>query len=604
MDLKPYFPATILQNAKVPVLGIAAFSGTGKTTLLVKLLPLLREQGYRVAVIKHAHHQFDIDQPGKDSHKLRLAGADQLVVASSKRFALMVESDVGDAAGNNIDLDALIWHFDQDKLDLILVEGFKWSPIPKIELHRAVLGHPLLCDNDPDIVAIAWDRPVVLARKIPSFDLNRTASIAEFIVNWLLKGNAKMNLNSSKLLTIVEAQQLIEGLMQPLQGEETVTLNNALGRTIASDITSPVNVPPHTNSAMDGYAINLSDFLNGGTTLLPIVGKSFAGKPFVGVLKPGECIRIMTGAVLPDGADTVVIQEDVTCEGDAIRFVDGQKKGQHIRAVADDIAIGDVILTKGKLLRPAELGVLASLGIANIAVVRKLRVAFFSTGDELRNPGESLRTGDIYESNRPVIHGMLMQLGVDAIDMGIVIDNKEDIQKAFKTAAHMADVVITSGGVSVGEADYVKETLEELGEVAFWKLAIKPGKPLAFGRIDDALFFGLPGNPVSVMATFYQIVQPALRRLMGQMINPPVRFSAVCKNDLRKKPGRVDFQRGFVMADENGQVSVKSAGGQGSHQLSSMSRANCFIVLPQECSGVESGSYVDVEPFYGLVGVS
>lgn len=402
-------------------------------------------------------------------------------------------------------------------------------------------------------------------------------------------------------LTVEEALRRIDTAVQPVAGFEKVAIRSALGRVLVEDIRSHINVPPHANSAMDGYAVNSADFPESGTRELTVIGTAWAGQPFTGRVARGQCVRIMTGAMLPDGTDSVVIQERVERDGDVIRFGAGNKPGQNVRRPGEDLAVGQVVLEAGKKLVPADIGLLASLGVAEVKVRRRLRVAFFSTGDELRSIGEPLEAGQIYDSNRYTLYGMLTRLGVDLIDMGVVRDRREDVQQAFADAAAIADAIITSGGVSVGEADFVKETLETVGEVNFWKIAMKPGRPLAFGKVGNAMFFGLPGNPVSVMVTFYQFVQPALQRMMGQTQAAPIRFRVPCLSRLKKMPGRVEFQRGILETDAQGQMVVRSTGEQGSGILSSMSRANCFIILPMECGNVEPGTTVDVQPFEGLI---
>ena len=402
-------------------------------------------------------------------------------------------------------------------------------------------------------------------------------------------------------LTVEEALRHIGAAVAPVEGSERCALRSALGRVLAEDIRSGINVPAHDNSSMDGYAVASADLPADGVRELKVIGTSWAGKPYPGRVQRGQCVRIMTGAVMPAGTDTVVIQERVQRDGDTVRIGPGNAPGQNVRRAGEDLAAGQVALNAGKRLMPAELGLLASLGIGEVKVRRRARVAFFSTGDELRSIGEPLNPGEIYDSNRYTLYGMLQRLGVEVIDMGVVRDDREAIQRAFTEAAQMADVVITSGGVSVGEADYVKETLERLGKVNFWKIAMKPGRPLAFGRVRDALFFGLPGNPVSVMATFYQFVQPALRRLVGETEVSTVKVKARCASRLKKAPGRVEFQRGILQAGADGNLEVRSTGEQGSGILSSMSRANCFITLPMECAAVEPGTLVDVQPFEGLV---
>ncbi len=383
----------------------------------------------------------------------------------------------------------------------------------------------------------------------------------------------------------------------PVTGREKIALRNTLGRILAEDVHSSINVPSHTNSAMDGYALAGSELPASGIASLQVVGTAWAGKPYEGETGKGQCIRIMTGAVMPAGTDTVIMQEHVERDGDVIRIDASHRAGQNVREAGEDIAIGDVVLRRGLRLSPANLGLLASLGIGEVYVNRRLRVAFFSTGDELRSIGEPLEEGCIYDSNRYSLHGMLGALGAEVIDMGVVRDVREDVELAFREAAQMADVVITSGGVSVGEADFIKETLIKVGSINFWKVAMKPGRPLAFGKLDDAVFFGLPGNPVSVMITFAQFTSPALRKMMGENDIAPVNLRARCTSKLKKRPGRVEFQRGILMNDQNGELIVDTTGAQGSGILRSMTEANCLIVLPMEASDVEAGSLVNVQPF-------
>jgi molybdopterin molybdotransferase len=319
-------------------------------------------------------------------------------------------------------------------------------------------------------------------------------------------------------------------------------------------------------------------------------------------VRSGECIRIMTGATLPKGVDTIVMQEHVRRDGDRAVIASGHRPGQHRRLAGEDIRAGDVALAEGTTLMPAHLGLIASIGVGRVEVRRRPRVAIFSTGDELRGIGEELGEGQIYDSNRYSLHGMATRLGLEVLDLGVVRDTREDTQHAFEKAAASADAIVTSGGVSVGDADYVVETLERFGQVGFWKVAMKPGKPIAFGRVGKALFFGLPGNPVSVMATFYQLVQPALRKLTGSdSADFPILLKATCQSKLKKKPGRLEFQRGILERAANGSYLVRGASHQGAGVLRSMTEANCFIVLSLDQDTVHPGAEVEVQPFAGLV---
>ncbi len=403
-------------------------------------------------------------------------------------------------------------------------------------------------------------------------------------------------------LKLADAQARILADVRAVAGTETLAVRDALGRVLSADARSTIDVPSHTNSAMDGYAIVGADLAADGETRLEVIGTSAAGRPYSGAVAAGHCVRIMTGAAMPAGADTVVMQENVVRDGDTAIVGAGQRPGQHVRQAGEDIAAGSIALRAGTRLMPAHIGVLASIGAGEVDVRRRPRVAFFTTGDELRQVGEPLGEGQIYDSNRYTIFGMLTRLGVDVLDLGIVRDDRVAVQQALETAAEQADAVVTSGGVSVGDADYVTETLERVGTVGFWKVAMKPGRPLAFGRIGDALFFGLPGNPISVMATFYQLVQPALQAL-GGIANPapPLTVPATTASALRKKPGRREFQRGVLSRSADGRLVVRKTGRQGSGVLSSMAAANCFIVLPEDAGPVSEGDEVQVQPFAAFV---
>ena len=403
------------------------------------------------------------------------------------------------------------------------------------------------------------------------------------------------------IFTFDQASAHIDQCIKRLQSVEQVPIQSALDRVLASDITSPIDVPPYNNSAMDGYAIVAADIPESGEQRLKNVATVMAGKPYTGTIEQGQCARIMTGGKMPVGADTVVMQELVNVDGDTIFIGSGHHKGDHVRNAGDDITAGQLILQQGHKLSPADIGLLASLGIPEIKVYRKIRVAFFSTGDELKPLGSILQEGQIYDSNRYTLFAMLSHMGAETLDMGAIADDRTAIETAFQIASTNADVLITTGGVSVGEADFVKEILSEHGKIEFWKLAVKPGKPLAFGRINDCWFFGLPGNPVSAMVTFYQLVLPALRKLSGQSKLEHLTIKLRCMSKLKKTPGRLEFQRGVMAKNSAGEFVVTGTGSQGSHVLSSVSKANCFIVLPLEWGDVDIGTEVEVQPFLGLI---
>lgn len=402
-------------------------------------------------------------------------------------------------------------------------------------------------------------------------------------------------------MPVAKAREFIHAFLSPVTGVARMPIRSSLGRVLAEDIISPVNVPSHINSAMDGWALRYQDIAGNPSVAINEVGASFAGVPFGKTVGKGECVRIFTGGVVPEGCDAVVMQEKAKADGKSIVFDPGVKQGQHVRYAGEDLKAGAVALAKGRTVRPAELGLLASLGIGEIGVYRPLRVVFFSTGDELVSIGSPLAEGQIYDSNRYTLHGMLARMGCEVIDMGVIRDDPALLEQAFHDASAIGDVVITSGGVSVGEADFVKSLLAKLGEVVFWKIAMKPGRPLAYGKIGNAHFFGLPGNPVSVMVTFYQFVRDALLILQG--VNPlPVQplLKAICTSPIRKAPGRTEFQRG-VLYLENGEFKVRTTGEQGSGILKSMSDANCFIMLHEHVGNVDAGATVDVQILEGVI---
>ncbi|RKZ97962.1 MAG: molybdopterin molybdenumtransferase MoeA [Gammaproteobacteria bacterium] len=415
-----------------------------------------------------------------------------------------------------------------------------------------------------------------------------------------------MSQNENQFLSVSEVQKRIISDIRAIDGTEQISLRQALNRILAKDVTATFDTPPCDNSGMDGYAFSsneLSDIAGQSSLTLSIAGQSFAGHPYTGKIAAGEAIRIMTGAQVPEDVDTVVMQEHTeTSDDNTVKITTIPKPFTNVRKSGDDLKTGQTFLARGKKLSPTDLAFLATQGIAEVQVTRKLRVAFFSTGDELRSIGETLGDGDIYDSNRYSLYGLLKNLDVELIDMGVIPDDRSAIEDAFNTAASVSDAVITSGGVSVGEADFVKETLEKVGRINFWKISMKPGKPLAFGSIANSLFFGLPGNPVSVIATFYQFVQPALKRMKGQDIVLPLVIKAKTTELLKKRPGRTDFQRGILEQSQSGELTVRNAGVQASHVLTSMSRANCFMVIPAESGSIEAGEMVDVQPFEGLIG--
>ena len=409
-------------------------------------------------------------------------------------------------------------------------------------------------------------------------------------------------------LSVEQVGKFLSQLVEPVavQKSQNVALFEALGRVLAQDVISPLSVPPHNNSAMDGFAFDASQCQADQALRLRVVGTALAGKAWQGQVYAGECLKIMTGAILPDGLDTVVPQElaEVHSDNDVTTVTIPPhllKAGDNRRLAGEDLMQGQPALQAGQHLTPAALGLVASLGLPEVRVHRRLRVAYFSTGDEILSLGESPREGAVYDSNRYTVFGLLTRLGCEVIDMGVVRDDPVLLEAAFLQAAEKADAIITSGGVSVGEADFTKAMMKKLGDVAFWKIAMRPGRPMAVGRIGKSVLFGLPGNPVAVMVTFLAFVRPALLRMMGSTASAPVFLRAKSLEALRKKSGRTEYQRGFVSTAADGSLQVRAAGNQGSGVLRSMVEGNGLIVLHHTQGNVALGDEVDVMMFEGVI---
>jgi len=397
------------------------------------------------------------------------------------------------------------------------------------------------------------------------------------------------------LLPFEHAMTNMLAQITPVHEHETLTIEAALNRVLANDIVSPVNVPPHNNSAMDGYAFAATSLQKSKTLLL--AGRSMAGSPYVGECQAGQCIRIMTGAKMPIGCDSVEMQENCLLDGNKITFAQEKALGSHVRYAGEDIIINQPVFTKGQRLSAIDIGMLASLGIAKVNVFRKLKVALISTGDELKSPGQTLTEGDIFASNAHFLTGLLTKLNIEIIDFGIIKDDKLAIESAFKQADELTDAIISSGGVSVGDADYTKEVLDNLGEIGFWKIAMKPGKPFAFGKLPNSIFFGLPGNPVSALVTAHQLALPALVKMQNAQPIKRVTINVKTATELKKSVGRMDFQRGVLTINDQGETVVNSTGSQGSGILSSIAKANCYIVLEARRGKVTAGEMVKIELF-------
>ncbi|EGQ7917333.1 bifunctional molybdopterin-guanine dinucleotide biosynthesis adaptor protein MobB/molybdopterin molybdotransferase MoeA [Vibrio parahaemolyticus] len=586
----------------IPILGFAAYSGTGKTTLLEALLPKLTEAGLRIGMLKHAHHNFDVDKPGKDSYRLRKAGASQMLIASRNRFALMTETPEAEA-----EFEYLLTRFDEDKLDVVLVEGCKNIAFPKIELHREEVGKPWLYPHDDNIIAIASDT-AELDSELPQMNINDLDAIAQFVLQYVQEAKAPKSKEkdaaccdtlSPAFLSVVQGQEKILSLVNTVSEIEACKIENAYGRVLAEDIISPVNVPQYTNSAMDGYAIRSDDV---DRDSYQVVAEVMAGHAYDQPLQVGQAVKIMTGAPTPRNGDTVVMREQASQEGDKVTFNCAHiKAGQNVRQAGEDLAIGSDVFTAGTRLASPEMGMIASLGFGEANVFRKLKVAVFSTGDEVQAPGTEQKANSIYDSNRFTIMGMLEKLGCEILDFGILEDNEQLMIEALENASAQADVVMTSGGVSVGDADYIKLALDKLGQIDFWRINMRPGRPLAFGQINNKPFFGLPGNPVAVMVSFINFVEPALRKMQGEQGWKPLKVNAIATENLRSRQGRTEFSRGIYELDDTGRLTVRTTGKQGSGILRSMSEANCLIEISPAIDTVKAGESVTIIPLQGRI---
>ncbi|MGP8304975.1 bifunctional molybdopterin-guanine dinucleotide biosynthesis adaptor protein MobB/molybdopterin molybdotransferase MoeA [Vibrio sp. YIC-376] len=586
----------------IPILGFAAYSGTGKTTLLEALLPKLTEAGLRIGMLKHAHHNFDVDKPGKDSYRLRKAGASQMLIASRNRFALMTETPEAEA-----EFEYLLTRFDENMLDVVLVEGCKNIAFPKIELHREEVGKPWLYPHDENIIAIASDSGE-LDSDLPQMNINDLDAIAEFVLQYVSaekepkakeKEAACCDTLSPAFLSVTQGQEKILSLVHTVADIETCQIEDSYGRVLADNIVSPVNVPQYTNSAMDGYAVRSDDLERES---YQVVAEVLAGYAYDKPLELGQAVKIMTGAPTPINGDTVVMREQTKHNSDMVTFnASSIKAGQNVRQAGEDLEIGSDVFTVGTRLASPEMGMIASLGFGQANVFRKLKVAIFSTGDEVQAPGTEQKANSIYDSNRFTIMGMLEQLDCEILDFGILEDNEQLMIEALEKAAQQADMVMTSGGVSVGDADYIKLALDKLGQIDFWRINMRPGRPLAFGQINNKPFFGLPGNPVAVMVSFINFVEPAIRKMQGEMGWKPLKVNAIASESLRSRQGRTEFSRGIYELDETGRLTVRTTGKQGSGILRSMSEANCLIEISPAIDTVKVGENVTIIPLQGRI---
>lgn len=580
------------------IIGIAGWSGTGKTTLLVRLIPALVRRGYKVSTIKHAHHRFDIDVPGKDSFRHREAGASEVLISSASRWALMHENrDKREAS-----LQEIVGKM--TPVDFLLVEGFRSENIPKIEVWRPECDTPprLSEERDDSFIALATTA-MDYAADVPLLDLNDEETIADFIIRHFKKARAlPAPLRSDcfaadeAIISAEEALARISAAAETAVGTETCFLPEALGRVLAKDIHAPFDLPPYDNAAVDGYAFRYQDYLSASQAPRKVTGYSKAGHPFTGDAGDG-IVKILTGAAMPAGFDTVAMIEHVRRDGDTVILPPGLTQGENRRLAGEDIRKGQLLLVRGHRLRPQDIGYLASVGIAEIEVFRRLRVALFSTGDELLEPAEAPKPGRLHDSNRYMLLAALQSWGCEVSNLGILPDREQEVAAALAAAADNHQLIVTSGGVSMGDEDHVRKVLARIGQIHFWRIAIKPGKPLALGQIGRSAFVGLPGNPVSALVCSLIFLRPLLYKLSGAAPLSPLYFPAIANFTFEKKPGRREWLRGRYHPAEDGPGTVEIYPSQGSGILSSTVFANGLVEISEDCRYIRKGDSIKFIPF-------
>lgn len=583
------------------IIGISGWSGNGKTTLLTRLIPILNARGYDVSTVKHAHHSFDIDTPGKDSHRHREAGASEVLISSASRWALMHESRDGTEAS----LQDIIQKV--TPVDFLLIEGFKSEKFPKIEVWRPESGSPPRFAGDSTIIALATTEAGYTA-PVPVLNLDDEEQVADFIINYFTQeGSSPRPLrsdcfaNDDDIINADEALNRISKSAVMVVGSENCPLSDGLGRILASDIHSSLDLPPLDNSAVDGYAFRYQDYARNPKASRAVLGYSKAGHPFIGNAG-AEVIKILTGAIMPTGCDTVAMIEHISQDGERIILPAGLLPGENCRKAGEDIRKNQLLLERGHRLRPQDIGYLASVGIGSLTVFKRLRVALFSTGDELLEPELAPAPGRIHDSNRYMLLALLQKLECEVSNLGILPDRPQEIEAALIAAARQHEMIITSGGVSVGEEDHVKSVLSRIGKIHFWRIAIKPGRPLALGQIGNRAFVGLPGNPVSALICSLIFLRPLVQGLSGAIQAPPLRFTAMADFNFEKKAGRREWLRARYVPAEDGVGTVRIFPEQGSGILSSAVWANGLVEIDEDCRYINKGDMLQFLPFSEFTG--
>ena len=580
------------------VFGVVGWKNNGKTTLVERLISQLTSMGYKVSSVKHAHHNVDIDEPGRDSYRHRAAGAKQTLLATQHRWALMREHREQDTPK----LEQLLPLF--EPCDLVIVEGYKGAVHPKLEIVRHLNKEGLLADQMPNIVALVTDQPH-LPSDLPQLDLNNIQQVTDFVLQHtgLVTSPAVPEVNdcyspAQQLQTAETVWQRMQALASTQVKSQTLPLEQCMNRRLAEALTTPYDSPRFDNAAVDGYAFNCNDLIQQPDATLPLMAtEANAGGSEKLSLKQGYCMRVLTGAQMPKGANTVVMQEDVHLTNDSVTFPSHYKAHSNWRPQGEDVKVGEVIINEGQLIRPQDIGLAAAVGQAQLRVYNKVRVALFSTGNEVYELGQKLPEDGIYDVNRYLLKALLTSLNCEVTDLGILADDFSTIRTALDSASQDHQLIITSGGASTGSHDHIANVLKDLGEVHAWRLAIKPGRPLAFGQLGPALFLGLPGNPVAANVCTLMFGQPLIRALSGGGWHRPKSYPQKLGFDVNKKVGRREWLRVFQEQQPNGDYVLQRSASHGSGILTSMTRADGLVEVDEASGNLPAGSLVDFIPF-------
>lgn len=580
------------------VFGVVGWKNNGKTTLVERLISQLTSMGYKVSSVKHAHHNVDIDEPGRDSYRHRAAGAKQTLLATQHRWALMREHREQDTPK----LEQLLPLF--EPCDLVIVEGYKGAVHPKLEIVRHLNKEGLLADQMPNIVALVTDQPH-LPSDLPQLDLNNIQQVTDFVLQHtgLVTAPAVHEVDdcyspAQQLQTAETVWQRMQALASTQVKSQTLPLEQCMNRRLAEALTTPYDSPRFDNAAVDGYAFNCNDLIQQPDATLPLMAtEANAGGSEKLSLKQGYCMRVLTGAQMPKGANTVVMQEDVHLTNDSVTFPSHYKAHSNWRPQGEDVKVGEVIINQGQLIRPQDIGLAAAVGQAQLRVYNKVRVALFSTGNEVYELGQKLPEDGIYDVNRYLLKALLTSLHCEVTDLGILADDFSTIRTALDSASQDHQLIITSGGASTGSHDHIANVLKDLGEVHAWRLAIKPGRPLAFGQLGPALFLGLPGNPVAANVCTLMFGQPLIRALSGGGWHRPKSYPQKLGFDVNKKVGRREWLRVFQEQQPNGDYVLQRSASHGSGILTSMTRADGLVEVDEASGNLPAGSLVDFIPF-------